>query len=153
MTTAILSIQQITDRLLERDPLPSLVPAQVFAPPLTAAINAADVPPLVKIALHLLNDDLGTAHPLVQAMEGDPLADYGHAIIHRREGDYDNARYWFRRIGPLPLLAETYGPDPAAPAAFVERCRAAGRGRDAALEAFQQGELARLLAFVRGGAG
>lgn len=152
MTTAILSIQQITDRLLERDPLPSLVPAQVFALSLTAAINAADAPPLVKIALHLLNDDLGAAHPLAQATEGDPLGDYGHAIVHRREGDYDNARYWFRRIGPLPLLAETYGPDPAAPAAFVARCRAAGRGRDASLEEFQQDELARLLAFVRGGA-
>ena len=146
MTTPPPTIQEIADRLRTRDPLPPLVPAQAFDPALTARINAAEAPPLVKIVLHLLNDDLGAAHPPAQAMEGNPLADYGHAIIHRREGDYDNARYWLRRIGPLPLLGMIYGPDPAAPAAFVERCRAVGRRRDAALEAFQQGELARLLA-------
>jgi hypothetical protein len=147
------TIQEIAGRLLARDPPPPLVPAQVFDSALTHWIDAADTPTPVKAVLHLLNDDLGAAHPLAQATEGDPLGDYGHAIVHRREGDYDNARYWFRRIGPLPLLAETYGPDPAAPAAFVERCRAVGRGRDAALEAFQQDELARLLAFVWGASG
>ena len=140
-----LTLSEITRSLFARDPLPPLIPADVYDAALTSAINALNAPALVTIGLHVLNDDLASAHPLSQELEGDPLADYWHAIIHRREGDYSNSRYWFGRVGSLPLLAEVYGPDPAVPAAFVARCRAAGRGTDAALQAFQQAEMARLV--------
>ncbi len=139
--------QQLADLLLARDPLPPLVPAQVHDAALTQEIEAADAHDLAKIGLHLLNDDLAASHALSQQHEGEPLADYWHAVIHRREGDYGNSRYWFGRVGRIPLLAEVYGADPGAPAAFVERCRAAGRGRDAALEQFQRDEMAQLLAY------
>lgn len=142
--------RQLADLLLARDPLPPLVPAKVYDAALAPEIEASDAPGLAKIGLHLLNDDLEASHSLAQAHEGEPLADYWHAIIHRREGDYGNSRYWFGRVGRTPLLAEVYGPDPGAPAAFVERCRAAGRGRDAALEQFQRDEIARLLAHILG---
>ena len=142
------TLSEITQRLLARRPLPPLVPTSVSDPALTSAINDLNAPALVTIGLHVLNDDLASAHPLSQELEGDPVADYWHAIIHRREGDYSNSRYWFGRVGPLPLLAEIYGPDPAAPAAFVARCRAAGRGADADLQAFQQAEMARLLDYA-----
>ena len=145
------TLSEITSRLLARDPLPPLVPAAVYDPALTPAIDALNAPTLVTIGLHVLNDDLESAHPLSQELEGNPQADYWHAIIHRREGDYNNSRYWFGRVGSLPLLAEVYGPDPAAPAAFVARCRAAGRGADADLQRFQQAEMARLLDFVQHG--
>ena len=143
------TLSEITQRLLTRRPLPPLVPASVSDPTLTPAIAALNAPALVTIGLHVLNDDLASAHPLSQELEGDSLADYWHAIIHRREGDYGNSRYWFGRVGSLPLLAEIYGPDPAAPAAFVARCRTAGRGADADLQAFQQTEMARLLDFAQ----
>ena len=143
------TLSEIKSRLLARDPLPPLIPASVYDPALTAAIAALNAPALVTIGLHVLNDDLESAHPLSQALEGDPQADYWHALIHRREGDYSNSRYWFGRVGPLPLLAEVYGPDPAAPAAFVARCRAAGRGADTDLQAFQQSEMTRLLDFAQ----
>ena len=61
-------------------------------------------------------------------------------------GDYDNAHYWFGRVGPVPILARIYGHDPAGPRNFVERCRAARGGSDAALEQFQRDEMAHLLA-------
>ncbi len=141
-------LSEITQRLLARDPLPPLVPVAVYDPALTPAIDALNAPALVTISLHVLNDDLESAHPLSQELEGNPIADYWHAIIHRREGDYSNSRYWFGRVGSLPLLAEVYGPDPAAPGAFVARCRTAGRGADADLQAFQQAEMARLLDYV-----
>ena len=51
--------------------------------------------------------------------------------------------------GASPILAEVYGPDPGAPTAFVERCRAVGRGQDAALEQFQRDEMAQLLAYAQ----
>jgi hypothetical protein len=51
------------------------------------------------------------AHDLAQSIEGDPVADYWHAIMHRREPDPSNARYWYRHVGrhaifkPLAELA------------------------------------------------
>ena len=150
MNLPVRSVPELAALLLARDPLPPLVPARVYDPTLTAEIAATDAPELVQIGLHLLNDDLETSHALAQAHEGEPLGDYWHAIIHRREGDYNNSRYWFGRVGRTPQTAEVYGPDPAAPAAFVERCRAAGRGPDAALQQFQRGEIASLLAAVPG---
>ena len=148
MTPTPRNAQQIADLLLARDPPPPLVPTQVFDAALTPEIEATTAPDLVKVGLHLLNDDLAVSHRLAQVHEGEPLADYWHAIIHRREGDYGNSRYWFGRVGRSPLLVEVYGPDPGAPAAFVERCRAVGRGRDAELERFQQDEMVRLLAYA-----
>src|SRR5579862_1328236 len=58
-------------------------------------------------ALALLwHDRLDAAHQLVQAREGDAEADLLHALLHRREGDYGNARYWFAQVGAHPLYAE-----------------------------------------------
>lgn len=39
------------------------------------------------------------AHAIVQKLEGDPRANHIHGLLHRKEGDEANARYWFRRAG------------------------------------------------------
>lgn len=39
------------------------------------------------------------AHLVAQKEEGDPLADWLHAVVHRMEGDLGNAGYWYRRCG------------------------------------------------------
>lgn len=44
------------------------------------------------------------AHDLAQSIEGDPVADYWHAIMHRREPDPSNARYWYRHVGRHPIF-------------------------------------------------
>jgi len=41
------------------------------------------------------------AHDLAQRHEGDPTADWLHAVLHAIEGDAGNARYWYRRCGRL----------------------------------------------------
>jgi len=45
--------------------------------------------------------DWHRAHTLVMD-EGGKEAAWVHAYLHRREGDLDNARYWYRRAGQTP---------------------------------------------------
>jgi hypothetical protein len=47
------------------------------------------------------------AHAIVQRHEGDALADWVHAVLHRIEGDLGNAGYWYRRSGQRPPASET----------------------------------------------
>jgi len=37
------------------------------------------------------------AHAIVQRHEDDATACWLHAVLHKIEGDADNARYWYRR--------------------------------------------------------
>lgn len=53
--------------------------------------------------LFLRHGDLASAHRLAQEIET-PSGYYWHALMHRREMDYPNSRYWFRRIGAHPVL-------------------------------------------------
>lgn len=54
----------------------------------------------------LIDDDLDMSHTLAQSQEGRPDADYWHAIMHRREPDYGNSKYWFRHVGRHPVFAQ-----------------------------------------------
>jgi hypothetical protein len=53
-----------------------------------------------------LHDMLDASHELAQAIEGHPDGDYWHAIMHRREPDYGNSKYWFRHVGRHPVFAQ-----------------------------------------------
>jgi len=44
-----------------------------------------------------LAKDWGAAHAIAQRHEGDAAADWLHALLHKIEGDAENARYWYRR--------------------------------------------------------
>jgi hypothetical protein len=44
-----------------------------------------------------LAGDWEGAHEIVQEHEGEPVADWLHAVAHRMEGDLANARYWYDR--------------------------------------------------------
>jgi hypothetical protein len=63
----------------------------------------------LRAGLFQWHDFLDESHQLSQRIEGegeDRLGDYWHAIMHRREPDYSNAKYWFRQIG----RQQTYRP-------------------------------------------
>ncbi len=79
----------------------------------------------------LAADDLERAHICCQDLPT-PLGSAWHAVMHRREGDFSNSLYWWRRAGKLDW---THPPDPSHPAgSLVTQLRAAlppGDVRDA----------------------
>jgi hypothetical protein len=46
-----------------------------------------------------LGGDWQAAHVIVQEHDTDAVANWIHAVVHRMEGDLDNARYWYGRCG------------------------------------------------------
>ena len=92
--------------------------------------------------LWLLHDFLDESHHISQDLDTVD-GSYWHAIMHRREPDYENAKYWFRRVGRHPVyaplakeaadLARAAGPEQLTgdawdAFAFVDLCEQASRG-------------------------
>jgi hypothetical protein len=55
--------------------------------------------------LWLLHDFLDEAHTACHDIDT-PSGSYWHALVHRREGDFVNSKYWFDRVGNH----EVFGP-------------------------------------------
>ena len=51
----------------------------------------------------LLHDYLDESHNVSQGIDT-PSGSFWHGIMHRREGDFSNAKYWFRRVGEHPVF-------------------------------------------------
>ncbi|MBW5446981.1 hypothetical protein GE107_13010 [Cohnella sp. CFH 77786] len=106
--------KEIVAKLQARRSWPPLKPDRVWHPGLDAEIAALSLEEIAgdgtdglrsaqawKAALYLWNDSLEPAHELVQELDT-PTGSALHGILHRREGDYGNAKYWFRRTGDHP---------------------------------------------------
>ncbi|MFO0865977.1 MAG: hypothetical protein U0744_15230 [Gemmataceae bacterium] len=120
-----------TPREAFRAKLAAVKPAALFG----SAIVRPESAQACIAGLWLRHNFLDESHRISQDL---PSAEgsYWHAIMHRREPDYWNSKYWFRRVGrhpiytELPARAETFGGSPLLPKnqwdadAFVDLCEA-----------------------------
>jgi len=60
--------------------------------------------------LWLYVDNLRTSHRISQKLE-DETGSFWHGIMHRREGDWDNSKYWFSKAAGHPVLTQISGYD------------------------------------------
>lgn len=82
-----------------RDQLAELSPRIAFE---QAEIVDTDMARCCLAGIWLLYDFLDESHTVSQAI-GTTSGSYWHGIMHRREGDFSNAKYWFRKVGDHPV--------------------------------------------------
>ena len=157
--------------LISTSQAPDLGPARRSGTKSIAEIDKVLGPkasPLVRATVLLWHDHLDEAHAIAQSVENAD-GSYLHGIVHRREPDYGNAKYWFHRVrrhacfDPLARQAGSLLEHEQKlrdrllprgewdPLAFIDACEEAGRGRlseaqAALLRSIQAAELEILLA-------
>lgn len=128
-----------------RPQLASLTPASLFAGQKIHDSNAARACLSGLWLGHAFLDESHAISQEIHTIEGS----FWHGIMHRREGDYGNAKYWFRRVpahaifeplgqaaSELAASADLDGPSEYLrsqstwdPYRFVDLCEAIARGR------------------------
>ena len=69
------------------------------------AIDDSNAAKAARAGLLLLAGGLEDAHRIVQDFDT-PEARYWHGIVHRREPDPSNAKYWFRQLGHHAVFSD-----------------------------------------------
>src|SRR3954470_2488437 len=86
-----------------RDLLQGVQPADLI----TGAVDDPNEAAALLSALWLHFDWLDESHRISQSIDI-PTGSFWHAIMHRREGDFSNSKYWYARCAnhpALPLIA------------------------------------------------
>ncbi|KAL8725506.1 MAG: hypothetical protein Q9181_006400 [Wetmoreana brouardii] len=141
--------------LLTTFPAPLLPPGKSHCPDLTAAISSLSVHPTLETALHVLNADLPSAHFLVRHMQAPPAYEgmFLHGILHRVEGDYDNARAWYSNVSDSEVFNHVWREGGKEGAMrfldAVEGLRKRGEGDQGELEGVSRREVERVVEWCK----
>jgi hypothetical protein len=87
-----------------REKLADLALDAAFAP---HKITDRDMAQACLAGLWLRVDFLDESHSISQDIHS-PTGSFWHGIMHRREPDYENAKYWFRRVGDHEVFPELW---------------------------------------------
>ena len=97
-------VKPIIAQLKAREPLPPLFPTRAWDANLSKEIQQLHhLDGAVLAGLLLWNDDLEASHTLSQNIHS-ATGSFWHAIMHRREGDAGNSKYWWHRTGAHPAF-------------------------------------------------
>ena len=93
-----------------------------------APLKRRDYAECVRSGLYLYFSALDESHAIAQRIST-ATGSYWHGIMHRQEGDWNNAKYWFRRVGAHPVYAdiESETGESWDPFQFVDDCAAASK--------------------------
>lgn len=83
-----------------RPRLAGLRPEMLVAP---NTVRNAEMAAACLAGLWLYHDFLDESHTISQGLDS-PTGGYWHGLMHRREPDYANAKYWFRQVGRHPVF-------------------------------------------------
>lgn len=83
---------------------------RLLDPKMTAACRAG---------LWLAFDFLDESHEISQGIDT-PEGSFWHAILHRREPDAANSKYWWRRVGAHPILKRLAEESPSLDYSFTD---------------------------------
>ncbi|RPA99788.1 hypothetical protein L873DRAFT_1827897 [Choiromyces venosus 120613-1] len=80
-------------------------------PPFTNQISSLHLHSALEAALHILNYDLPSVHFLLRKMQSLPAEEgmFLHEVLHRIEGDYDNAQAWYKDVSDTEIMEEVWG--------------------------------------------
>jgi hypothetical protein len=95
--------------------MPLLVGSAAKSDAYAEALLAWRSQPILMAGALLYVDDLEQSHELAQGIHS-PIGSLWHAVMHRREGDFENSKYWYRQAGWHPLSNFD-------PAEFVDQVR------------------------------
>jgi hypothetical protein len=79
--------------------LRALTPDQLLIKPLVSRPDGD----AMLAGLWLWHDWLDSSHTISQSLAS-PTGSFWHAVMHRREGDFSNAKYWYARCTNHPVL-------------------------------------------------
>ncbi len=136
-------VQPLFNELPLSEAMPELLPAHAAAPEKWALVEALALKPeilanpSVLAGLWMYVDDLDRSHSISQSIQS-PVGALWHGVMHRREGDFWNSKYWLRQANAHPALGEFD------PSEFVDQVELAGKSNSAALIAIQREEWKRL---------
>jgi hypothetical protein len=83
---------------MARDLLEGVKPEQLIV----GSASSLVAPNAMLAGLWLWHDGLEESHRISQSMH-DATGSFWHAIMHRREGDFSNSKYWYAKTSGHPL--------------------------------------------------